>query len=149
MALSHKVAYRIARDGGRVERADPRIAVVGATGAVGRVTLGLLRERGYTDVTAFASARSAGSTVDGLAIEEATPERLTSGDFDVCLFSVGTDASRELVPPTAAAGALCVDKSVRLPARGGHPARRPRGERKSARSSIAGSSRTRTAAPSR
>jgi aspartate-semialdehyde dehydrogenase len=88
-----------------------RIAVVGATGAVGRVTLGLLRERGYTDVTAFASARSAGSTIDGLTVEEATPEQLASGDFDVCLFSVGTGASRELVPPTAAAGALCVDKS--------------------------------------
>jgi aspartate-semialdehyde dehydrogenase len=88
-----------------------RIAVVGATGAVGRVTLGLLRERGYADVTAFASARSAGSTIDGLAVEAATPERLASGDFDVCLFSVGTEASRELVPPTAAAGALCVDKS--------------------------------------
>ena len=84
---------------------------MGATGAVGRVTLGLLRERGYTDVTAFASARSAGSTIDGLTIEEATPERLAGGDFDVCLFSVGTDASRELVPQTAAAGALCVDKS--------------------------------------
>ncbi len=92
--------------------AGPRIAVVGATGAVGRVTLGLLRERGYTDVTAFASARSAGSTVDGFAIEEATSERLTSGEFDVCLFSVGTDASRELVPPTAATGTLCVDKSA-------------------------------------
>jgi aspartate-semialdehyde dehydrogenase len=91
--------------------AGPRIAVVGATGAVGRVTLGLLRERGYADVTAFASARSAGSTIDGLTIEEATPERLASGEFDVCLFSVGTDASRELVPQTAAAGALCVDKS--------------------------------------
>jgi aspartate-semialdehyde dehydrogenase len=91
--------------------ASPRIAVVGATGAVGRVTLGLLRERGYTDVTAFASARSAGSTIDGLTIEEATPERLASGDFDICLFSVGTEASRELVPQTAAAGALCIDKS--------------------------------------
>ncbi len=92
---------------------DPtRIAVVGATGAVGRVTLGLLRERGYTDVHAFASARSAGTTIDGLQVEEATPERLAGGGFDVCLFSVGTDASRELVPAVAAAGALCVDKSA-------------------------------------
>ena len=89
-----------------------RIAVVGATGAVGRVTLGLLAERGHTDVRAFASARSAGTTVDGFEIEEATPERLAGGDFDVCLFSVGTEASRVLVPPTAAAGALCVDKSA-------------------------------------
>lgn len=90
----------------------PRVAVVGATGVVGRVTLGLLREREYADVTAFASVRSAGTTVDGLAVEEATPERLAAGEFDVCLFSVGTDASRELVPATAASGALCVDKSA-------------------------------------
>lgn len=91
---------------------SPRIAVVGATGAVGRVTLGLLRERGYSDVHAFASARSAGSTIDGLPVEEATPERLANGGFDVCLFSVGTEASLELVPATATAGALCVDKSA-------------------------------------
>jgi aspartate-semialdehyde dehydrogenase len=91
---------------------SPRIAVVGATGAVGRVTVGLLRERGYSDVRAFASRRSAGSTIDGLEVEEATPERLAAGELDVCLFSVGTEASRELVPPTAAAGALCVDKSA-------------------------------------
>ena len=41
----------------------PRIGVVGATGAVGTVTLALLAERGYEDVRAFASGRSAGSRV--------------------------------------------------------------------------------------
>jgi len=41
----------------------PRIGVVGATGAVGKVTLGLLAERGYEHVRAFASSRSAGSRV--------------------------------------------------------------------------------------
>ena len=43
----------------------PRIGVVGATGAVGTVTLELLRARGYEDVRVFASARSAGTTLDG------------------------------------------------------------------------------------
>jgi aspartate-semialdehyde dehydrogenase len=85
--------------------------VVGATGAVGRVTLALLRERGHDHVRAFASARSAGTTVDGIEVEEATPEALGAGDLDVCLFSIGTEASLELVPPAAEAGALCVDKS--------------------------------------
>jgi aspartate-semialdehyde dehydrogenase len=89
----------------------PRIGVVGATGAVGRVTVQLLRERGYDDVRLFASSRSAGATIDGIDVEEATPERLGRGDLDMCLFSVGTAASEELVPPTAAAGTLCVDKS--------------------------------------
>jgi aspartate-semialdehyde dehydrogenase len=90
----------------------PRIGVVGATGAVGRVTLELLRERGYDDVRAFASARSAGTVLDGgLRVEEATPEALRSGDVDVFLFSVGASMSRELVPLAVEAGALCVDKS--------------------------------------
>ncbi len=88
-----------------------RVAVVGATGAVGTVTLALLRERGYGDVRAFASARSAGSTLDDLTVEEATPEVLGAGDLDLCLFSVGATASQQLVPVAAAGGALCVDKS--------------------------------------
>ena len=90
-----------------------KIGVVGATGAVGTVTLGLLAERGFDDVRAFASARSAGRQVafgDGeLSVEEATPELL--GALDLCFFSVGTEASRELVPPTAATGTVCIDKS--------------------------------------
>ena len=81
--------------------AEPRIGVVGATGAVGTVTLELLAERGY-DVRAFASARSAGSRLpfgdDEIVVEEATHEALGAGDVDLFLFSVGTGASRELVP---------------------------------------------------
>jgi aspartate-semialdehyde dehydrogenase len=90
---------------------EARIGVVGATGAVGTVTLGLLRERGYANVRAFASARSAGKTIGDLPVEEATPEALAVGDLDVCLFSVGTTASRELVPHAVRGGALAVDKS--------------------------------------
>ena len=93
---------------------SPRIGVVGATGAVGTITLELLAERGY-DVRAFASARSAGSRLpfgdDWIDVEEATPAALSAGDIDLFLFSVGTDASRELVPIASAAGAICIDKS--------------------------------------
>jgi len=92
-----------------------RIGVVGATGAVGTVTLGLLAERGLEDVRAFASARSAGKTVpfrdDELAVEEATPEALAAGDLDLCFFSVGTETSRALVPHAVRGGAVAVDKS--------------------------------------
>ena len=87
----------------------PRVAVVGATGAVGRVAVDLLLERGFDDVLLFASARSAGSEVRGLRVEEATAEALAG--FDVCFFSVGARASRELVPHALRGGALCVDKS--------------------------------------
>ena len=102
-----------------------RIGVVGATGAVGTVTLGLLAERGYGDVRAFASARSAGRRVrfgDGeLVVEEATHEALGAGDVDLFLFSVGTSASRELVPIASAAGATCVDKSSAYRLLDGYP----------------------------
>jgi aspartate-semialdehyde dehydrogenase len=93
---------------------DPalRIGVVGATGAVGRVTLDYLTARGHTSVRAFASSRSAGGSVDGIEIEEATEEALGTGDLDVCFFSIGTQLSRALVPVAAAAGAVCVDKSA-------------------------------------
>jgi aspartate-semialdehyde dehydrogenase len=93
--------------------AEPRIGVVGATGAVGQVTLELLAERGFGQVRAFASERSAGSSVpygDGtLVVEEATGDTLR--DLDLCFFSVGTTQSAELVPPAVRAGAVCVDKS--------------------------------------
>ena len=92
-----------------------RFGVVGATGAVGTVTLELLAERGYTDVRAFASARSAGTEVrfgdETLVVEEATPENLGSAGLDLCFFSVGTGPSSKLVPPTAEAGVVCIDKS--------------------------------------
>ncbi len=111
----HQAGSASLRYNNTVMDAQPRIGVVGATGAVGTVTLALLAERGYEDVRAFASARSAGGTVpfgaDTLVVEEATPEALGAGDVDLFLFSVGTSASRELVPVAAAAGAICVDKS--------------------------------------
>ena len=94
---------------------DPRIGVVGATGAVGQVTLALLAERGFGQVRAFASGRSAGSSVaygEGeLAVEEATAEALGAGELDLCFFSVGTGPSSELVPAAVRGGAVCVDKS--------------------------------------
>jgi aspartate-semialdehyde dehydrogenase len=94
---------------------DVRVGVVGATGAVGTVTLELLAERGFADVRAFASARSAGRSVAygdrELVVEEATPEALTEGGLDLVFFSVGTDASRELVPHAVGGGAVAIDKS--------------------------------------
>ena len=130
----------------------PRIGIVGATGAVGTVTLELLAERGYDDVRAFASARSAGSRVafggQALVVEEATPDVLSAGDLDICLFSVGTTGSRELVPHAVQGGAVVVDKSAAYRLVDGVPLVVP--EVNGARAAEhRGSSRTRTAAPSR
>src|SRR5881397_1965708 len=110
MTTSFETSAPDRRHNPRVER-DPAIGVVGATGAVGPVTLDLLRERGYRNVRAFASARSAGRILDGLTVEEATPEALSAGDLDLCLFSIGTAASRELVPHAVRGGAVAIDKS--------------------------------------
>jgi aspartate-semialdehyde dehydrogenase len=92
-----------------------KIGVIGATGAVGTVALELLAERDFDDVRAFASSRSAGTTVRfgsrELPVEEATPETLASRDLDLCFFSVGTAASSKLVPHAVRGGAVCIDKS--------------------------------------
>jgi len=94
---------------------DSRIGVIGATGAVGTLTLALLAERGYRNVRAFASERSAGRELpfgdEALVVEETTPEALRAGDLDLCLFSVGTSRSKEFVPHASAGGAICIDKS--------------------------------------
>ena len=82
---------------------DPelRIGIVGATGAVGRVTLQYLVDRGYTNIRTFASWRSAGGRLGDFEVEEATARALGAGDLDVCFFSIGTQWSRELVPVAA------------------------------------------------
>jgi aspartate-semialdehyde dehydrogenase len=99
-----------------------RIGVVGATGAVGTVTLRLLRERGYGNVRAFASQRSAGRELEGgLTVEEATADALLAGGLDLVLFSCGTTASRELVPDAVEGGALVVDKSSAYRLADGYP----------------------------
>jgi aspartate-semialdehyde dehydrogenase len=89
-----------------------KIGVVGATGAVGRITVALLAERGYTDVRLYASKRSTGKLIEGRRVEEATPESLAWAGLDLALFSVGSAASRELVPHAVNGGAQVVDKSA-------------------------------------
>jgi aspartate-semialdehyde dehydrogenase len=87
------------------------VAVVGATGAVGGVLRAILSERGYDDVRYFASARSAGQSLDGRVIEEATPETLANAGVDAAFFAVGAASSRDLVPHAVRGGALAIDKS--------------------------------------
>lgn len=92
-----------------------RIAVVGATGAVGQTTLRLLHERNFPvrELRAFASARSAGMKVS-FAGESVTVEKLSADSFkgiDLALFSAGTEQSREFAPLAVKAGAVVIDKS--------------------------------------
>ena len=91
------------------------VAVVGATGQVGRVMRTLLEERGFPvkSIRFFSSARSAGTTLEWKG-EEITVEDVATADFsgiDIAVFSAGAGASREYAPKFAAAGAVVVDNS--------------------------------------
>ncbi|MGO2635462.1 aspartate-semialdehyde dehydrogenase [Corynebacterium variabile] len=94
------------------------LAVVGATGQVGRVMRSILVERSFPadKVRFFASARSAGSEIEfrgeKIVVEDvaATPTEELKG-IDIALFSAGGGTSREHAPRFAEAGATVVDNS--------------------------------------
>jgi aspartate-semialdehyde dehydrogenase len=89
-----------------------RVAVVGATGAVGTEMRRLLRERAYParETVVFASARSAGRELeDGLVVQELREDAIDG--FDVAIFSAGGGISREWAPRFAQRGAIVVDNS--------------------------------------
>ncbi len=89
-----------------------RVAVVGATGQVGTVMLGLLRERGFPvrEIVPFASERSAGRELEGgLVVQPLTDETIQG--FDLAIFSAGGSTSGEWAPRFVEAGAVVVDNS--------------------------------------
>ncbi len=94
-----------------------RIAVVGATGMVGRKFLQVLEERKLpvSEYVLFASARSAGKTLTFMGreytVNELTTTAFTDLNIDIALFSAGGDTSREFAPIVAASGAVVIDNS--------------------------------------
>lgn len=93
----------------------PRIAVVGASGAVGEAMLSILAERGHREdrVTALASERSTGEDVD-FGNTSLTIQNLAEFDFtgtDYALFSAGGSVSKEYAPRAAAQGAIVIDNT--------------------------------------
>jgi aspartate-semialdehyde dehydrogenase len=92
-----------------------RVALVGATGAVGSTILGVMRERRFpaAEIVPFASERSAGRTIDhgdsDLAVQALSPDAIHG--FDVALFSAGGGVSREWAPRFAESGCVVVDNS--------------------------------------
>src|SRR3954462_1561984 len=111
--------FRPRRGRGRAGRADPgglmRVAVVGATGAVGSTMLGVMRERDFPadEVVPFASERSAGRTIDhgdvDLLVQPLSDSAIQG--FDLALFSAGSGVSEEWAPRFAETGAVVVDNS--------------------------------------
>src|SRR6266545_1258027 len=92
-----------------------KVAVVGATGAVGQTTLRILDERKFPvkELRVFASERSVGKTVpfkgEKITVEKVGPEAFKG--VDVAFFSAGSAQSREYAPHAVKAGAVVVDKS--------------------------------------
>jgi aspartate-semialdehyde dehydrogenase len=92
-----------------------RVAVVGATGAVGSTMLGVMRERRLpaAAIVPFASERSAGRTIDygdaDLEVQPLSPDSIQG--FDIALFSAGGGVSREWAPRFGEAGCVVIDNS--------------------------------------
>jgi aspartate-semialdehyde dehydrogenase len=92
-----------------------RVAIVGATGAVGATMLEILATRDIpvSELRLMASSRSAGRVMQ-TAWGDVTVEDLATADpsgIDIALFSAGGGRSREYAPKFAAAGAVVIDNS--------------------------------------
>jgi aspartate-semialdehyde dehydrogenase len=92
-----------------------RVAVVGATGAVGREMIKVLEERNFpvSDIRLLASQRSAGKTLKfkdtEVTVEELKPESFKG--VDIALFSAGSERSKQFAPEAVKRGAVVVDNS--------------------------------------
>ena len=94
-----------------------RVAVVGATGMVGRKFLQVLEERKLpvSEYFLFASKRSAGTEVTFMGqqytVRELTDDAFDDLHVDIALFSAGASTSQHFAPIVAASGAVVIDNS--------------------------------------
>ena len=97
------------------KKSSYKVAMVGATGAVGETLLSILAERDFpvSELVPLASERSAGGQVE-FAGKKVTVQNLADYDFtgvDIAFFSAGGSVSREHAPRAAAAGAVVIDNT--------------------------------------
>lgn len=90
----------------------PRVAVVGATGAVGQIMLKTLERRGFeaSAIVPFASERSAGKELPGYGTIQPLSDDTVAG-YDLALFSAGGSTSKAWAEKFVAGGAVVVDNS--------------------------------------
>ena len=94
-----------------------RVAVVGATGNVGREMLNVLAEREFPieELAALASSRSTGDEIEfgetGKMLKVRNIEHFDFSGWDIALFSAGSDAAKTYAPKAAAAGCVVIDNS--------------------------------------
>ena len=93
------------------------VAVVGATGMVGRQFISILNERNFpiNNLYLFSSSRSAGTTIsfnnEEILVEELKTENIVNKKIDFALFSAGGSVSLEFAPTFAKSGAIVIDNS--------------------------------------
>jgi aspartate-semialdehyde dehydrogenase len=98
-----------------VSKIDYRVAIVGATGAVGQELIALLAARQFPvgELRLLASARSVGKMLEALgrriSVQEATPDAFEG--MDIAFFAAGGPVARALAPEAAKRGCLVLDKS--------------------------------------
>jgi aspartate-semialdehyde dehydrogenase len=94
-----------------------RVAVVGATGNVGREMLAILAEREFPcdEIAAVASSRSVGSEIEfgdtGRMLKCKNIEHFDFAGWDIALFAAGSGPAKEYAPKAAAAGCVVIDNS--------------------------------------
>src|SRR6516162_5314576 len=92
-----------------------KVAVIGATGNVGREMLGILSERAFPagELVALASRKSVGVEVSygDLTLKVKALDNYDFSDVDICLMSAGSSVSKEWSPKIAAQGAVVIDNS--------------------------------------
>ena len=93
------------------------VALVGATGMVGRTFIKVLEERNFpiNNIYMFSSAKSAGTTVKfagkDVVVEELTETSFDNKDIQIALFSAGGSTSAKFAPIAASKGIIVVDNS--------------------------------------
>ena len=97
------------------KKSSYKVAMVGATGAVGETLLAILAEREFpvSELVPLASERSAGEKIT-FGGKQVTVQNLADYDFtgvDIAFFSAGGSVSREHAPRAAAAGAVVIDNT--------------------------------------
>ncbi len=94
-----------------------RVVVAGATGNVGREMLNILAEREFPvdEIAALASSRSAGDMIEfgetGKMLKVQNIEHFDPSGWDIALFAIGTEGSKQYAPKFAAAGCTVIDNA--------------------------------------
>lgn len=114
--LQKKLGVAITQAPQKKPKRPMRLAVVGATGVVGRETLAILQDRRFpiSSLTALASSRSAGEKIELEGGDNVDVQDLEKFDFkgtDIVFFAASGGISKTYAPRAAAAGAVCIDKS--------------------------------------